>query len=288
MAAPVHPPAHSWLPLVERALTEDLGAGDVTSTLTLPAGSRIEAVIEARQDLIVCGLWLAREVFARVDASIEVSSECREGARATGGEPLLRMAGPARGVLAAERTALNFLGRLCGVATLTRRFVEAVSGTGAKIVDTRKTVPGWRTLDKYAVAAGGGTNHRAGLYDAVLIKDNHLAAAGGVTAAVKAAREGAPAHLWIQVEVESALQADEALAAGADALLLDNRPEKELEALVARFGERTVLEASGGITLDNVRQVAASGVHRISVGALTHSAPGADLALEVIGPGAPA
>jgi nicotinate-nucleotide pyrophosphorylase (carboxylating) len=163
-----------------------------------------------------------------------------------------------------------------------------VSGTGAKIVDTRKTVPGWRTLDKYAVAAGGGTNHRAGLYDAVLIKDNHLAAAGGVTAAVKAAREGAPAHLWIQVEVESALQADEALAAGADALLLDNRPEKELEALVARFGERTVLEASGGITLDNVRQVAASGVHRISVGALTHSAPGADLALEVIGPGAPA
>jgi nicotinate-nucleotide pyrophosphorylase (carboxylating) len=257
----------------------------VTSALTLPAGARLEAVIEARQDLVVCGLWLAQEVFSRVDPSIVASAECRDGVVVKAGDALLRLAGPARGVLAAERTALNFLGRLCGVATLTRRFVEAVAGTGAAIVDTRKTLPGWRVLDKYAVAVGGGTNHRAGLYDAVLIKDNHIAAAGGVSAAVEPARRGAPAHLWIQVEVESAEQAEAALAAGADALLLDNRSPQELNDLVASLGERAVLEASGGVTLENVRQVAESGVQRISVGALTHSAPGADVALEVIQPG---
>jgi nicotinate-nucleotide pyrophosphorylase (carboxylating) len=172
---------------------------------------------------------------------------------------------------------------MAGVATWTRRFVERVAGTGAAIVDTRKTLPGWRALDKYAVAVGGGVNHRAGLYDAVLVKDNHAAAAGGVGPAVKAARAGAPPHLWIQAEVESEADAEAALAAGADALLLDNRSADEVRRLVARFGERAVLEVSGGVTLENVRAYAETGVPRISIGALTHSAPGADVALEVLG-----
>jgi nicotinate-nucleotide pyrophosphorylase (carboxylating) len=164
---------------------------------------------------------------------------------------------------------------------MTHAFVECVAGTGAEIVDTRKTLPGWRVLDKYAVAVGGGINHRAGLFDALLVKDNHIAAAGGVAAAVKAARAGAPAHLWLQVEVESEAEAEAALEAGADSLLLDNRSPDELRRLVARFGARTTLEASGGIDLATVRGIADTGVHRISIGALTHSAPSADVSLEV-------
>jgi nicotinate-nucleotide pyrophosphorylase (carboxylating) len=170
---------------------------------------------------------------------------------------------------------------MSGVATTTRDFVQRVAGTGAEIVDTRKTLPGWRVLDKYAVAVGGGANHRAGLFDALLVKDNHIAAAGGVAAAVEAARLGTPAHLWLQVEVESEADAEAALEAGADALLLDNRSPDELRGLVARFGARTTLEASGGVDLGTVRRIAETGVHRISIGALTHSAPSADVSLEV-------
>jgi nicotinate-nucleotide pyrophosphorylase (carboxylating) len=184
-------------------------------------------------------------------------------------------------VLAAERTALNFLGRLCGVATHTRRFVDAVAGTGVEILDTRKTLPGWRVLDKYAVAVGGGRNHRFGLYDALLIKDNHVAAAGGVGAAVRAARAAAPSHLMLQVEVESEAQAAEAIEAGARWLLLDNQTPAQLRLLAERFAGAAVLEASGGVTLANVREIAETGVQRISIGALTHSAPNADVALEL-------
>jgi len=279
------PPVSAWGPLLERALAEDLGSGDVTSNLTLPEDLGVEAVIEARQELVVCGLELAAAAFAAVDGGVSCTPARRDGVRARGGEPLARVVGRARPILAAERTALNFLGRLCGVATLTRRFVEAVAGTGADIVDTRKTLPGWRVLDKYAVSVGGGLNHRGRLDDAILIKDNHIAAAGGVGAAVKAARAGAPPHLWIQVEVESEEHAEAALDAGAQALLLDNRSPEELRGLVARFGARTVLEASGGVTLENVRAFAETGVQRISIGALTHSAPAADVALEVAAPG---
>jgi nicotinate-nucleotide pyrophosphorylase (carboxylating) len=284
----VHPPPSSWRELLRRALAEDIGAGDLTSDLTLPAELEVEAVLVARSDLVVCGLRLAASAFAEVEPRIRFAAAQEEGASASPGDPLAFVSGPARGILAAERTALNFVGRMSGVATTTRDFVKRVAGTGAEIVDTRKTLPGWRVLDKYAVAVAGGTNHRGGLFDAVLVKDNHIAAAGGVTAAVKAARVGAPAHIWLQVEVESEADAEAALEAGADALLLDNRSPDELRRLVARFGEGTILEASGGIDLETVRRIAETGVHRISIGALTHSAPWADVSLEVRrGPGTP-
>jgi nicotinate-nucleotide pyrophosphorylase (carboxylating) len=275
------PHPSSWTPLVERALAEDLGSGDVTSNACLPASLEVEAEIEARAPLVVCGLEVAAACFAAVDPALAFSPLRQDGEHVAAGTALARIRGNARALFAGERIALNFLGRLCGIATLVRSYVEAVAGTRARILDTRKTLPGWRALDKYAVAVGGGTNHRFGLYDAVLIKDNHIAAAGGVGAAVKAARASAAPHLAIQCEVESLEQADEALQAGAQLLLLDNRTPAELRAFVARFGERAPLEASGGIHLANVRAVAETGVHRISIGALTHSAPAADVALEV-------
>jgi nicotinate-nucleotide pyrophosphorylase (carboxylating) len=275
------PHASSWAPLVERALAEDLGSGDVTSNACLPGSLHVEAEIEARAPLVVCGLEIAAACFAAVDARVEFALLRHDAELVTGVTPLARISGAARSVFAGERIALNFLGRLCGIATLTRRYVEAVAGTGARILDTRKTLPGWRALDKYAVAVGGGTNHRFGLYDAVLIKDNHIAAAGGVGAALKAARASAAPHLAIQVEVESLAQAEEAVQAGASMLLLDNRTPEELREYVTRYGERVSLEASGGVNLANVRAVAESGVHRISIGALTHSATAADVALEV-------
>jgi nicotinate-nucleotide pyrophosphorylase (carboxylating) len=278
---PPLPPRASWLPLLERALAEDVGTGDATSAAVLAPDASCEAVIEARVPLVVCGLPVAQAAFEAVDAALVCEGARAECGAAPAGAELLRIAGPARSLLAAERTALNFLARLCGIATHTRRFVEAVAGTGVEILDTRKTLPGWRVLDKYAVAVGGGRNHRFGLYDAILIKDNHVAAAGGVAAAVKAARASAPGHLAIQVEVESEAQAAEAIEAGARLLLLDNRSPAELRRLAARFRAHALLEASGGVTLANVREVAETGVQRISIGALTHSAPAADVALEV-------
>ncbi len=281
MTSPALPAPATWLPLVERALAEDLGHGDATGNAVLPADAACEAVVEARVRLVVCGVPVALAALAAVDPRLRVETLRPEGAFAEPGDPLLQLAGSARSVLAAERTVLNFLGRMCGVATHTRRYVDAVAGTGVEILDTRKTLPGWRVLDKYAVAVGGGRNHRFGLYDALLIKDNHIAAAGGVAAAVKAARVAAPGHLLLQVEVESEEQAAEAIEAGARWLLLDNRTPAELRRLAERFRERAVLEASGGVTLANVREIAETGVQRISIGALTHSAPNADVALEI-------
>jgi nicotinate-nucleotide pyrophosphorylase (carboxylating) len=285
MTSPALPAPATWRPLVERALAEDLGGGDATSNAVLAADATCAAVVEARARLVVCGLPIALAVLEAVDPTLRTEVMRPEGAPAEAGHVLLGIRGSARSVLAAERTVLNFLGRLCGVATHTRAFVNAVAGTGAKILDTRKTLPGWRVLDKYAVAVGGGTNHRSGLYDALLIKDNHVAAAGGVAAAVKAARASAPPHLLLQVEVESEEQAAAAIEAGARSLLLDNRSPAELRRLVERFGAHAELEASGGITLANVREIAETGVHRISIGALTHSAPNADVALELEGRG---
>ena len=281
MKVPPLPARSSWLPLLERALAEDIGSGDVTSNAAIPADARGEAVVVAREALVVCGLAVAEAAFAAVDADLVVKREWSEGEARERTLPLLHIQGSLRSILVAERTALNFLGRLCGVATFTRRFVRAVEGTGCRVVDTRKTLPGWRVLDKYAAAVGGAENHRMGLYDAVLIKDNHIAAAGSVTAAVAAVRAAVPPHLRVQVEVESEAQAEEALAAGAEWLLLDNRSIGELRALAQRFRERALLEASGGVTLESVRAVAESGVHRVSIGALTHSAPSADVALDV-------
>jgi nicotinate-nucleotide pyrophosphorylase (carboxylating) len=285
-APPFVPPLAAWDPLVARALAEDLGPGDVTTEAVVAGDRHFEAVLVAREPLVVCGLPVAARVFESL-GGVRWEDAQAEGASAAAGSVLAAISGSAHSILAGERTALNFLARLSGVATRTRAFVEAVAGTGAAIVDTRKTLPGWRVLDKYAVATGGGVNHRAGLYDAILVKDNHVAVAGGVAAAVKAARAAAPPHLWLQVEVESAAQAEEALDAGADSLLLDNRGPEELAELVSRFGERTLLEASGGITLENVRAIAESGVQRISIGALTHSAPHVDVALDACGATSP-
>jgi nicotinate-nucleotide pyrophosphorylase (carboxylating) len=281
--APPLPARSSWLPLLERALAEDIGSGDVTSNAVIAAEARGEALVVAREALVVCGLEVAEAAFAAIDASLAVKREWREGEARERTLPLLAVSGSLRSILIAERTVLNFLGRLCGVATFTRRFVRAVEGTGCRVVDTRKTLPGWRTLDKYAAAVGGAENHRMGLYDAVLIKDNHIAAAGSVTEAVAAVRAAVAPHLRVQVEVESEAQAEEALAAGAEWLLLDNRSVDELRSLAKRFRDRALLEASGGITLESVRAVAETGVHRVSIGALTHSAPSADVALDVQG-----
>ncbi len=280
-AGPPLPPLHTWRPLLEWALAEDLGPGDATTPLVVPAGLEGQAVIEARQPLVVCGLWLAAAVFEAVDPCIRFAAESHDGELLSPGEPMARVFGPLRSLLAAERTALNFLGRLCGVATFTRRFVDAIAGTGCTLVDTRKTLPGWRSLDKYATAVGGAANHRMGLYDGILLKDNHVAAAGGTALAVKAALAAANPNLRVQVEVESEAEALAAIEAGADSLLLDNRSPDELRRIVARIGGRALLEASGGVTLENVRLLAGTGVQRISVGALTHSAPAADVAMEL-------
>jgi nicotinate-nucleotide pyrophosphorylase (carboxylating) len=275
------PADRAWLPLVRLAIEEDVGPGDATSVLVVEAGRRGAARIEARQHLVVCGLPVAEAVYRELGAEVAWRARCAEGTRAAPGDTLAEVSGDLRAILAGERTALNFLQRLCGVATFTRRFVDAVEGTGAHVVDTRKTLPGWRLLDKYATAVGGATNHRVGLFDGILLKDNHVALAGGVAAAVKAARERAPAGLRVQVEVESEADALAALDAGADFLLLDNRTPAELAQIAARVGSRALLEASGGVHLGNVREIASTGVQRISIGALTHSAPAADLALEI-------
>jgi nicotinate-nucleotide pyrophosphorylase (carboxylating) len=279
---PALPPARLWLPLIELALAEDVGSGDVTTPLVIAEDARGEGRIEARAPLVVCGLAIAEAVFRAVDPDLTFEPACADGAQAEPGDALAVVSGALPALLAGERTALNFLARLSGVATHTRRFVDAVAGTGVRIVDTRKTLPGWRALDKYAVAVGGGENHRTGLYDGILLKDNHIALAGGVATAVKSAIEAAPRNLRVQVEVESEDQALAAVEAGADFLLLDNRTPDELRRIAARLAGRATLEASGGVDLANVRSVAATGVQRISIGALTHSAPAADVALEIV------
>jgi len=280
-ARPPFPSPRNWRALLELALAEDLGAGDVTTPLVLSEQAQGRARIEARERLLVCGLPLAAAVFELVDPSLRFESAREDAELAEPGDPLAWITGNLRAILAAERTALNFLARMSGVANTTRQYVAAVAGTGARIVDTRKTLPGWRALDKYAAAVGGALNHRIGLFDGILLKDNHVALAGGVALAVKAALAAAPAGLRIQVEVESEADAVAAVEAGADFLLLDNCSLPLLRAIVARVGDRALLEASGGVKLDNVRAIAETGVSRISIGRITHSAPAADVALEI-------
>jgi nicotinate-nucleotide pyrophosphorylase (carboxylating) len=282
MLAPVElPPPRLWRALVERALDEDLGSGDVTSALVVPRDAEAPGVIEARQQLVLCGVPVAREVFAAIDPRLAFESAAEDGESLAPRAGIARLHGPLRALLAGERTALNFLMRMCGIATATRRYVDAVAGTGAEIVDTRKTLPGWRALDKYATAVGGARNHRVGLYDGILLKDNHVAFAGGVVPAVKAALAAAPAGLRVQIEVESEEDAQAAVDAGADFLLLDNCSLDVLSRIASRLRGQALLEASGGVNLQNVRAVAETGVQRISIGALTHSAPAADVALEL-------
>ena len=273
--------AESLAELVARALAEDVGSGDVTSEATVPADAGGRARILQKQPGVVFGLEAAAEVFAQAGAesfeALGPETQWRDDVPAD----VAAIAGPARALLAGERTALNLLGHLSGIATLTARFVEAVRGTGVAILDTRKTTPGLRALEKAAVAAGGGTNHRMGLDDAILVKENHVAIAGGVARAVELAREARPG-MEVEIECRDRAEVDEALAAGAARLLLDNMDTAQLrEAVAARdaAGSNAKLEASGGVTLDNVAEVASTGVELISIGALTHSAPALDLSM---------
>ena len=267
--------------LIALALEEDLGRGDVTSEVIFAPDAPAAGILIAKEPLVIAGVEVARAVFQRVDARTRCDLVVGDGQRLDKGEPVARVAGTARALLSAERTALNFLQRLSGVATLTRHFVDAVAGTRAVICDTRKTQPGWRALDKAAVAAGGGANHRADLASGVLIKDNHIAACGSVKAAVERARARAPHSLRVEVEVTRHDQIEEALAAGAEVVLLDNMTPDGVRQAVRQIAGRAVVEVSGGINLDTVRAFAEAGPDRISVGALTHSARAVDLSLEV-------
>jgi nicotinate-nucleotide pyrophosphorylase (carboxylating) len=268
--------------VVALALREDLGAeGDVTSRASLPAGLRATARIEGRADGVLAGLAVAERVVAAVDPGLAFGARSADGDRIGPGRLVATVEGSARSIMAAERTALNFLTHLSGIATVTRAFVDACEGTDSVILCTRKTLPGLRSLERYAVECGGGRLHRAGLYDGVLLKDNHVALAGGAGRAVTAARANAPHTLRVEVEVETLEQLGEALDAGADAILLDNADVETVRKAVDLVGERVPLEISGGMTVDRVRKIAPLGRLLISVGRITHSAPALDLAVEI-------
>jgi len=266
---------------VARALAEDIGPGDVTTMATVDVGTPCRGEIIAKAQGVIAGLRVAEIAFEQVDPQTRFEYASRDGDRVSPGTVIARLDGDAHAILSAERTALNFLQRMSGIATLTARYVEAVAGTAARICDTRKTAPGLRALDKYAVAAGGGANHRIGLFDGVLIKENHIRAAGGIGQAVRLARERAHHLLKVEVEVTSLSELEAALDARADVVLLDNMSVADVAAAVEAAGGRCRLEVSGGVTLENVRAFAECGVNYISVGALTHSAPALDISLEI-------
>lgn len=270
--------------VVQAALAEDIGSGDVTTLSTVPETSRFTVVMRAREVLVVAGLPLAEAVFHELSPAVQIEQLARDGHHVKAGESLLRISGDARAILSGERVALNFVQRLSGIATLTRQFVDAINGTHAEILDTRKTTPGLRRLEKYAVTCGGGVNHRFGLFDMVLIKDNHLAAVrdakpNAITAAVRAAREKYP-QIKVEVEADTLEQVEQAAAAGADLVLLDNMTLVQLRLSVQKCKGRSKTEASGGINLSTIRAVAETGVDFISVGALTHSARAVDIGLD--------
>lgn len=272
--------------MTRAALDEDIGDHDVTTQATVPEDAKITANMVARETLVPAGLKIAESVFKQLDDRIQVEHLVRDGHAVPINQVLLRISGPARGILTAERTALNFVQRLSGVATLTSHYVKAIAGTKAKILDTRKTTPGWRRLEKYAVTCGGGKNHRVGLYDMILIKDNHLAALKGekpnaIGAAVQRAREKYP-HLKVEVETDTLDQVKEAVEAKADIILFDNMKPDQLRQAVAMVAGQASTEASGGVNLHTIRAIAETGVDYISVGALTHSAKSVDIALDFI------
>lgn len=269
---------------VKAALAEDIGSGDVTTLATVPAEANARAKMIAREPLTVAGLAFAEAAFAELSSALQLRRLIQDGQQAEPGATLMAVSGPARAILTGERVALNFVQRLSGVATLTARFVAAVRGTRAQILDTRKTTPGWRRFEKYAVACGGGRNHRFGLFDLVLIKDNHLAALRGakpnpIAAAVQRAREKCPS-LQIEVEADTLEQVEQAVEAGANIILVDNMSAPVLRSAVQIVRGRAKTEASGGVNLGTVRAIAETGVDFISVGALTHSAPAVDIALD--------
>lgn len=265
--------------LIELAFEEDIGIGDITTESTVPSSQEGIGTLLAKSDGVIAGLPIAQRTFEILDSGITFSTFVNDGDTIQAGNPIAEVRGNAKNILIGERTALNFLQRLSGVATLTSQFVNAVADYDVKIVDTRKTTPGWRAIQKYAVCVGGGHNHRFGLYDGVLIKDNHIVATGGIAQAIQQARKAAPHTVKIEVEVETMEQLNEALEAKADILLFDNMSLVMMKEAVHRVGNLATTEASGGITLDRVKDVAATGVDYISVGALTHSAMPMDINL---------
>lgn len=268
-------------PLIELSFEEDIGIGDITTEATVSSSQKGIGTLLAKSGGVVAGLLVAERVFAKLDGKLTFRAFVNDGDVVTAGTPIAEIQGSAKTILTGERVALNFLQRLSGVATLTSQFVKAVAGYDVKIVDTRKTTPGWRALQKDAVRVGGGHNHRFGLYDGILIKDNHIVAAEGIRNAIQRARETAPHTLKIEVEVETIEQANEALDAGVDILLLDNMSLDMMQQVAQLVGNLAVTEASGGITLERVQAVAATGVDLISVGALTHSAMPLDISLKL-------
>lgn len=267
--------------LIDLALEEDAGLGDLTSRAIFSAPHRSHAFIDAKQDLVICGIGVATRVFARVDPGLKVASKAHDGERLERGARVLTIEGPTAALLTAERTALNFLQRLSGIATLARRFADAIADTSVRIVDTRKTTPGWRALEKYAVRCGGCFNHRSSLGEHVLIKDNHIAAAGSITQAVQRARAAAPHVAKIEVEAKTLGEVKEALRAKAEVILLDNMSPALIRRAVEVIGGAAVVEVSGGVRLETLRDYALPGVDVISVGALTHSAMAVDLSLTI-------
>jgi nicotinate-nucleotide pyrophosphorylase (carboxylating) len=272
---------HTLQGIIRAALEEDIGSRDVTTAALLTGQEKGRAQAIAKSELIVAGMDVFREVFLLLDGSLAFMSHTRDGLAAVPGDRIAEVSGRLSSILTAERVALNLFQRMCGIATLTSLYVEAVRGTGAKILDTRKTAPGLRVLDKYAVKIGGGFNHRFGLYDGVLIKDNHIAAAGGIHPAVARVRGQVPHTLKVEVEVGNRQELKEALSAGADVIMLDNMSLEDMKAAVSQACGKVPLEASGNVTLANVRQIAETGVDYISIGALTHSVPAADISLKI-------
>ena len=269
----------SYLWLVQKALEEDIGSGDVTTQACFEDDATVTAYIKAKEDLIFCGGQVARTVFFEVDPTIRVDIRAPEGEWVLSDDILMTATGSISSLLAAERTMLNFIQRMCGVATLTARYVAAIAGTASRVLDTRKTLPGWRVLDKYAVTVGGGHNHRTGLFDGVLIKDNHIAAVGSISGAVLKARSRAHHLLKIEIEVETLEEALEAANAGADLILLDNMTPDEVTRVVQAMQGRCKLEVSGNVSIERIQEYAQTGVDYISVGKLTHSATGMDISM---------
>ena len=267
--------------IISRALAEDIGHGDITTRATVDPDRDGTAIIVAKEDFVLAGIEVFLEVFLYLEPAIDFSVNFADGDRIKKGETIAEVSGPLATLLTGERVALNLLQRMSGIATLTTKYAEAVSGTKAKILDTRKTTPGLRVLEKYAVTIGGGQNHRFGLFDGVLIKDNHIAAAGSIKKAIAAARKNIPHTLKIEVECATLAQVKEALSAKADIIMLDNMMEKQMKEAVGLIGRKALIEASGNMTLERVKAVAKTGVDFISVGALTHSAKAADISMLV-------
>ena len=268
-----------------KALSEDIGHCDVTTSAVIPLGHKSKAVLIAKEDFILAGISFAGRVFSLADAGIKFKADKKDGSRVKKGTVIARVSGSTPGLLKAERTALNLLQRLSGIATLTHKFVECVKGLRVKITDTRKTAPNLRFFEKHAVRAGGGHNHRFGLFDGVLIKDNHIAAAGGIAKAVRLARSNTHHIMKIEVEAKNIKEVKQALSAGADIIMLDNMPVKEMKNAVKVIrlqNPRILIEASGSVTLQNVRPIAETGVDMISAGAITHSAPAVDISMKVL------